>query len=65
MNSVLNTESPDTRHIGQYEVRVDFCQPTPESRTRFERRAETLADWLLERWEAERREEQHDDARAL
>ena len=50
--------------VGQYEVRVAFCPPTPESQARFDRRIETLAAWLLERWEAKRREERHDDARA-
>jgi hypothetical protein len=51
-------------HVARYEVRVDFCPPTPGSQDRWDRRADTLAIWLLELWGAERRKERHDDVRA-
>ena len=57
-------ESQSTRRMGQYDVRVGFSPPTPEMKARYDRRIDTLTAWLLNRWEAERREVEHADARA-
>lgn len=57
-------ESQSTKRMGQYEVWVGFAPPTPEMKARYDRRIDTLAAWLLNRWEAERREEEHGCARA-
>lgn len=57
-------ESQSTQRMGQYEVRVGFAPPTPEAKARYDRRIDTLTAWLLNRWEAERREVEHADARA-
>jgi hypothetical protein len=50
--------------VGQYVVTVGFSPPTPEAKARYDRRTDTLAAWLLNRWEAERRDEEHGCARA-
>lgn len=53
-----------TLRVGQYEVKVGFSPPTPDAKARYDRRIDTLAAWLLNRWESERREDVHEHARA-
>jgi hypothetical protein len=57
-------DSESTLRVGQVVVTVGFSPPTPEAKARYDRRIDTLAAWLLSRWEAERREEEHGCARA-
>lgn len=57
-------DSESTLRVGQFVVTVGFSPPTPEAKARYDRRVDTLAAWLLNRWETERREEEHGCARA-
>ena len=52
-----------TLRVGQYEVKVGFSPPTPDAKARYDRRIDTLAAWLLNRWESERQEDVHEHAR--
>ena len=54
----------ESERIGQYSVRVAFRQPDAGEQPRTAHRLDALVAWLLARWEAERREERHDEARA-
>ena len=49
--------------IGKYDVRVAFATPAENEDYR-QRRVEALTTWLLARWESQRMEEDHGDARA-
>ncbi|MCA9208138.1 MAG: hypothetical protein KDA55_07265 [Planctomycetales bacterium] len=51
---------PDkTQRIGKFDVRIEFCEPQPDTQARSERRVETLTAWLLAQWQAERKEPEH------
>lgn len=45
--------------IGQFELRVMCCAPSPDSAARSQRRIEALAAWLLAQWRAEHLEGEH------
>jgi hypothetical protein len=52
--------SDDTETVGAFTFSVAFREPEAEARERFERRAETLAAWLLSQWQKQHKEVQHD-----
>lgn len=62
--SVSEPRNPKTLRVGQFDVKVYFSLPTPEAKARYDRRSDTLTAWLINRWEAERREAEHEHARA-
>ena len=46
------TEDEVAEQVGGYEFTVRFAdEETPESRLRWERRADVLAAWLIEQWD--------------
>ncbi len=49
-----------TEAIGSFTFAVAFREPAPEARERFERRADTLAAWLLAQWQKQHKEVEHD-----
>ncbi len=49
--------------VGKYDVRLAFTTPAENEDYR-QRRAEALTAWLLAQWEAQRKEDEHGDARA-
>ena len=54
MVAILNDNA--TQRVGKYEMQVRFGERTPESDARWERRADVLAAWLMERWKRHQRE---------
>jgi hypothetical protein len=42
--------SDTTQQIGSFTFSVTFREPAPEAQARAERRAETMAAWLLAQW---------------
>lgn len=53
----MEREAKDaTERVGQFEMRVEAADPTPQSLEKWNRRAEALAAWLLAEWQRERRE---------
>ncbi|OQB87068.1 MAG: hypothetical protein BWX88_00475 [Planctomycetes bacterium ADurb.Bin126] len=52
----VTTDDDVTERVGQFEMRVCFGEPTPESEARWNRRADVLAAWLIELWERRQRE---------
>ncbi len=51
--------STDT--VGAFTFIVAFREPAPEAQERYDQRADTLAAWLLARWQKEREEASHAD----
>ena len=54
MVAILNDDV--TERVGKFEMRVRFGERTAESDARWERRADVLAAWLMERWKRHQRE---------
>jgi len=54
MVATLNDDA--TERVGKYDMQVRFGERTPESDARWERRADVLAAWLMERWKRHQRE---------
>ena len=54
MVSTLNDDA--TERVGQYEMQVRFGERTDESDARWQRRADVIAAWLMERWNRHQRE---------
>lgn len=54
MVSTLRNDA--TERVGKYDMQVRFGERTPESDVRWERRADVLAAWLMERWKRHQRE---------
>ena len=46
--------------VGSFTFALEFREPEAEARERFERRAETLAAWLLAQWRKQRKEVEHE-----
>jgi hypothetical protein len=42
-----------TEHVGRFQMTVVRAEPTQESEERWTRRADALAQWLLEQWRQE------------
>jgi len=45
-----------THRVGQFDMRVQFGDHTPESEARWQRRSDVLAAWLLDEWKRRERE---------
>lgn len=43
--------------VGQFELRVEVADPTPESEQRWQQRAEALLNWLLSEWDRQQQKE--------
>jgi len=50
----VKAERSEAEMVGGFQMTVAVSEPTPESQARWERRADTLAKWLLSEWERER-----------
>jgi len=45
-----------TERVGQFDFVIEPGEPCPESRRRWDRRADVLTAWLLAEWRRERKE---------
>lgn len=51
----------NTETVGAFTFTVAFHEPAPEAQERYDRRADTLAAWLLAQWLKARKEVSHAD----
>ena len=52
----MTVDTSEVETIGQFQMAIEFTEPSPETAERWSRRAETLAGWLLSEWQRERAE---------
>ena len=45
-----------TERVGQFDMRIRFGDRTTDSDTRWRRRSDVLAAWLLDEWKRQQRE---------
>ena len=53
VNMIVKDDELLTRRIGKLDFTVERAEHTPESRLRWERRADDLTAWLLAEWHRE------------
>lgn len=53
---VATLKDDATERVGKYDMHIRFGERTPESDARWERRADVIAAWLMERWKHHQRE---------
>jgi len=49
----MTVDATAVQHVGRFTLSVAPADPTPETTTKWSRRAEALAAWLLAEWKRE------------
>ena len=53
---VVTDDGHLTERVGKFEFTVEFAEPSPQSRRRWDRRSDALTAWLLAEWRRQRKE---------
>jgi hypothetical protein len=52
----VTVDTSEVETIGQFQMAIEFTEPSPEAAARWSRRAEMLAQWLMAEWQHEHQE---------